>query len=54
MRHFGFSRYIAFIYYVSRHSVYLSSKNNVSRKAKMSYNLEKSKRHVAQLEDMPR
>jgi hypothetical protein len=40
IRRFGFSRYIAFSMYLDIVYIYVHSKSYVSRKAKMSYNLE--------------
>jgi len=41
IKYFGFSRYIAFTTYLDIVYIYIHSKCNVSRKVKMSYNLER-------------
>jgi len=40
IRRFDFSKYIAFIIYLDIVYIYMHSKYNVFRKAKISYNLE--------------
>jgi hypothetical protein len=40
IRRFGFFKYIAFTIYLDIVYIYMHSKYNVFRKAKMSYNLE--------------